>query len=80
MTYFVMLVVIGAAGIVTKGLKEYLEAIPGKHSIDSLQKKTAVLGMLHVMREVLQPRSLSDGEHRWFQRSTRKNPTMMTAR
>jgi hypothetical protein len=31
-------VVIGALGIVTKGLKKNLEAIQGKHSIDSLQK------------------------------------------
>jgi hypothetical protein len=35
-------VIIGATGIVTKGLKKNLEAIPGKHSIDSLQK-TAIL-------------------------------------
>jgi hypothetical protein len=32
-------VIIGATGIVTKGLKKYLETIPGNHSIDSLQKK-----------------------------------------
>ena len=36
-------VVIGATGIVTKGLKKNLEVIPGKHSVDSLQK-TATLG------------------------------------
>jgi hypothetical protein len=35
---FVIPVIIGATGIVTKGLKKYLETIPGKHSIDSLQK------------------------------------------
>jgi hypothetical protein len=29
-------VIIGATGIVTKGLKIYLEIIPGKHSINSL--------------------------------------------
>jgi hypothetical protein len=29
-------VVIGATGIVTKGLRKSLEAIPEKHSIDSL--------------------------------------------
>jgi hypothetical protein len=44
--------VTGATGIVTKGLKKYLETIPGKHSIDSLQK-TAVLGTSHIMRKVL---------------------------
>jgi hypothetical protein len=32
-------VIIGATGIVTKELKKYLETIPGKHSIDSVQKK-----------------------------------------
>jgi hypothetical protein len=36
-------VIIGVTGKVTKDLKKYLEAIPGKHSVDSLQK-TAVLG------------------------------------
>ena len=34
-------------------LKEKLEAIPGKHSIDSLQK-TAILGISHIIRKVLQ--------------------------
>jgi hypothetical protein len=43
----------GATGIVTKGLQKNLEAMPGKHLIDSLQK-TAVLGTSHIMREVLQ--------------------------
>jgi hypothetical protein len=46
-------VVIGATGIVTKALKKNLEAIPGKHSIDSIQK-TALLGTSHVIRKVLQ--------------------------
>ena len=30
-------VIIGATGIVTRSLKKKLEAVPGKHSIDSLQ-------------------------------------------
>jgi len=34
-------------------LKEKLEAVPGKHSIDSLQK-TAILGTSHIIRKVLQ--------------------------
>ena len=34
-------------------LKENLKAVPGKHSIDSLQK-TAILGTSHIMRKVLQ--------------------------
>ena len=42
-------VIIGATGIVTRSLKKNLEAVPGKHSIDSLQK-TAILGILHIIR------------------------------
>jgi hypothetical protein len=34
-------------------LKKNLEAVPGKHSIDSPQK-TAILGTSHVIRKVLQ--------------------------
>jgi hypothetical protein len=45
--------VTGATGIVTIGLRKNLEAIPGKHSIDWLQK-TAVLGTSHIIRKVLQ--------------------------
>ena len=37
----------------SKPLKENLETIPGKHSIDSLQK-TAILGTSHIIRKVLQ--------------------------
>jgi len=32
-------VIIGATGIVTRSLRNNLEAVPGKHSIDSLQKR-----------------------------------------
>jgi hypothetical protein len=45
-------VIIGATGIVTNSLRKTLEAIPGKHSIDSLQK-TAILGTSHIIRKVL---------------------------
>jgi hypothetical protein len=45
--------VISATGIVTRGFRKNLEAIPGKHSIDSLQK-TAILGTLHIIWKVLQ--------------------------
>jgi hypothetical protein len=38
MKCFVIPVVIGATGTVTRGLRKYLEEIPGKHCIDSLQK------------------------------------------
>jgi hypothetical protein len=53
MKCFVIPVITGATGIETKGPKKYLETIPGKHSIDSLQK-TAVLGTSHIIRKVLQ--------------------------
>ena len=46
-------VIIGATEIVTRSLRKNLEAVPGKHSIDSLQK-TAVLGTSHIIRKVLQ--------------------------
>ena len=46
-------VIIGATGIVTRSLKKNSEAVPGKHSIDSLQK-TAILGTSHIIRQVLQ--------------------------
>jgi len=46
-------VIIGATGIVTRSLRKILEAAPGKHSIDSLQK-TAILGTSHIIRKVLQ--------------------------
>jgi hypothetical protein len=36
-----------------ENLRKNLEAIPGKHSIDSLQKK-AILGTSHIIRKVLQ--------------------------
>jgi hypothetical protein len=54
MKCFVILVIIGATGIATRGLKKYLVTIPGKHSVDSLQKKTAGLGTSHIVRKVLQ--------------------------
>jgi hypothetical protein len=46
-------VITGVTGIVTRSLRKNLEAVPGKHSIDSLQK-TAVLGTSHITRKVLQ--------------------------
>jgi hypothetical protein len=57
-------VIIGATGIVTDSLKKNLDAIPGKHTIDSLQR-TAKLGTAHVIRKVLQSEtsSLSGKDH-----------------
>jgi len=49
----IILVVTGATGIVTEGLRKNLEDMPGKHSIDSLQS-TTVLGTSHIIRKVLQ--------------------------
>jgi len=46
-------VVIGATGIVTRSLRKNLEAVLGKHLIDSLQK-TAILGTSHIIQKVLQ--------------------------
>jgi hypothetical protein len=43
-----------ATGIVTKGLRKYLETIPGEHSVDSLQKQTAALGTAHIIKKVQQ--------------------------
>jgi hypothetical protein len=56
-----------------ESLMKNLEAIPGKHSIDSPQK-TAILGKLHIIRKVLQCEtlSLSGGGHHWFKRTTKK--------
>jgi hypothetical protein len=47
---------IGATGIVTKGLKKNLEAIPENHSTDSLQK-TATLETSHIIWKVLQSKT-----------------------
>jgi len=44
--------IIGAIGIETRSLRKNLEAVPGKHSIDSLQK-TAVIGTSPIIRKVL---------------------------
>jgi hypothetical protein len=43
----------GATGILTKSLRKHLEAMPRKHSIDSLQK-TALYRTPHIIRRVLQ--------------------------
>ena len=49
----IVLVITGATGIVTRSLRKNMETVPGKHSIDSLQK-TAILGTSHIIRKVLQ--------------------------
>jgi hypothetical protein len=47
MKCFVKPVIIGATGIVTKGLKKYLETKPGKHSVDSLKKNSCTRHIAH---------------------------------
>ena len=46
-------IIIGATGKVTRRLRKNLEAVPGKHSTDSLQK-TTILGTSHIIWKVLQ--------------------------
>jgi hypothetical protein len=53
MKCFVIPVITGATGILSRSLKKYLETIPGQYSIVSLQK-TTVLGTSHIIRKVLQ--------------------------
>jgi len=51
--YTITPIITGTTGIVTRSLRKNLEIIPGKHSIDSLQK-TAILGPSHIIRKVMQ--------------------------
>ena len=55
-------VIIGGTGLVTRILRKNLEAVPGKHSIDSLQK-TVILGTSHIIRKALQGEALKP--ERW---------------
>jgi hypothetical protein len=43
-------VITGATEIVTRSLRKNLEAVPGKHSIDSIQK-TDIIGTSHIVRK-----------------------------
>ena len=45
-------VVIGAFGVIKKGLEKYVDKIPNKASINELQKIT-LLGTAHILRKVL---------------------------
>jgi hypothetical protein len=56
-------VIIGVTRIVTKSLRKNLEAIPKKHSTESLQK-TAILGTSHIIRKVLQCEKACDKRQR----------------
>ena len=57
-------ILIGATGMVTRGLRENLEAIPRNNAIDSVHM-TAVLGTSHIMWRVMQCEtwSLIVGDH-----------------
>ena len=69
-------VVTGATGIVTKGLKKNSKAIAGKSSVDSL-KKTVVLETSHITLKVLQSEtgSPSSEDDRCFKRRTASEET-----
>ena len=45
-------VVIGALGLIKKGLEKHMEKIPGAININELQNIT-LLGMAHILRKVL---------------------------
>ena len=45
--------IIYETSVILKGVQKILEAIPGKHSTDSLQK-TAILGTSHTIWKLLQ--------------------------
>jgi hypothetical protein len=72
-------VITGATGIVTRSLRKNLESLPGKHSIDSLQK-TAVLGTSHIIRKVLQCETgnLSGGDRCWIERRSAREKRSVT--
>ena len=81
----IILVIIGATGIVTEGLQKNVEAIPGEHhdvsllTCNTLTTKTDILETAHIIRKVLQAETLclSGGDHRWF-KSTRKSRIVTT--
>ena len=45
-------IIIGATGIIEKGIQNYLQKIPGKHNLYNLQM-SAILGTAHILRKVL---------------------------
>jgi len=53
MKCMIIMVINEATRVVTKGLKKNLVMIPGKHSVDSLQK-LAMLGTSHIIWKILQ--------------------------
>jgi len=49
---WVIPVIIGATGAISKSFRKYVSNIPGKHEVKELQK-TVVLGNAHILRKVL---------------------------
>ena len=47
----VILIIIGAKGVVERNIKKYFQRIPGQHNIYNLQR-SAILGTAHVLRKV----------------------------
>ena len=45
-------IIIGATGIVEKGIQSYLQRIPGNHNLYNLQR-SAILGTAHILRKVV---------------------------
>jgi hypothetical protein len=56
---FMILAIIGATRVLTKFLKNNLEAIPGKHSVVYPLQKTAVIEASHTVRKALQSEARS---------------------
>ena len=48
----VILIIIGATGIVEKGIQSYLQKIPENNNLYNLQR-SAILGTAHILRKVL---------------------------
>jgi hypothetical protein len=68
MKCFVIPVITGATGIVTKGLKK--SGNNTRKAFNGFFKKKAILGTSHILRKVKESETLSltGGVHRWFKR------------
>ena len=49
---YVLLVISGAIGTISKSLRKYLSIIPGKHEFKEMQKSSIVV-TAHILRKVL---------------------------
>jgi hypothetical protein len=49
---WVIAVIIGATGAISKSFRKYVSSIPGTREVRELQK-TAILGTAHILRKVL---------------------------